>query len=168
MGDIDGYDVAYDYRAYGDYPRELGAYHGGVYAVACAAEDVPAEAEGVGCEWDDELPLHQQQRQEVRHVVCEGDGYEGEYIGAGDFGEGCLLAGESANGEAEEQVDAEEEQGYEHYAACVDDADAAGSEQAQPKGLDGEPVCGFLQAVEGYGGEGEDDEGAGLPRYPAD
>lgn len=58
VGDIDGYDVAYDYRAYGDYPRELGAYHGGVYAVARAAEDVPAEAEGVRCERDDELPLH--------------------------------------------------------------------------------------------------------------
>ena len=38
VGDIDGDDVADDDGAYGYYPRELGAYPCGVYAVACGAE----------------------------------------------------------------------------------------------------------------------------------
>ena len=68
-----------DDRDDGRVPHRAGAHDPDVRPVARGAEEIPAEAEGIRREPDQELALDQEIREVVRQVIRDGDRHQGEH-----------------------------------------------------------------------------------------
>jgi hypothetical protein len=81
MRQIDGDDVPHHDQGYLRVPDEARPDDAVAGVETRGAEDVPTPSQRVGDQGDYHLPLDEQIRVVVGHLVGDGDGYEGERVG---------------------------------------------------------------------------------------
>src|SRR6266545_3950636 len=74
MRQVDGDDVAGHDGDHGGEPGEAGAHRADIGPIPRRAEEIPADAEGIRGQRDDELALDQEEGEVVGQVIRDGDG----------------------------------------------------------------------------------------------
>ena len=106
--EIDRGDVAEKNRRHRSEPGKARADHCDIHAIACGAEEIPAEAEGVGGERNDVLPLDQQEREIMREVIADRDRHQAQGEAACDGKRGEPLLRDGAHDRADPDISAAE------------------------------------------------------------
>ena len=162
VGQVDGDDVADDDGYDGGVPSEAGADDRDVDPVVRRAQDVPAEAERIGGQGNDVLPLDQDEGEVVGQMIGDGDGNEREGERPRHLEHRAAGMGESPHQRAGDQVGTKKQAPEAEQPKGADDQDgalAAAATQRRQEFLEPHPLRRRQGTVEKHHGEHEKHEG---------